>query len=156
VDDATLSTNLGPLAIALGDPTGNDKAQAKASYSVDLADSTHDGSATSFSDFFQNVEPNVDQDNHPVDCGFGGSTDLSLSAKLPLSLSPDGGAPFHQLITPAPPDHTNEFDIRLPSQPQGGADTKDIIDPTGSQIDGHDRLEHPKLDDITAALQSQL
>lgn len=157
VDNASLATTIGPLSISLGDPTGNnaaDKATAKASYSVDLAKSTGDGTAESFDTFLGAVTPTVDTSSTAVDCGFGGSTDLSLCANLPLFISDDGGQTYTKLIDPG----ANAFQLRLPKQPQppNASDPLDIVDPTGSQIDGHDRLETPDATELGNAIASHI
>ena len=73
VDDASLATTIGPLSISLGNPKSTapaDKAQAKASYSVDLAKAGADGSAESFSDFLSQVSPTLNATSASGSDGF--------------------------------------------------------------------------------------
>ncbi len=154
IDDATLTTTLGPLNVSLGDPTSSDKGVAHASYSVDLNKSgaSTNGTAESFSTFMSDVTPGVNQSSTAVDCGFGGSTDLAACAKLPIYFSTDGGTTYNKLITCG--GCSDEFDIRLPKQPQGGAGPFDVIDPTGSDIDGHHRIDTPDPTALASAIAS--
>jgi len=154
VDKASLATTIGPLSISLGDPTSSnaaDKAQAKASYSVDLGSNPADGSAENFDTFIGGVTPTVDANSTAVDCGLGGSTPLSLCATLPLYISDDGGVTYTKLIDPG----ANAFEVRLPQQPQT-SDPLDIIDLTGGQIDGHDRLSTPDATALGNAIASHI
>jgi hypothetical protein len=153
VDNATLATTIGPLSISLGDPTSSDKATAKASYSLDLAQSGATGNAETFSDFFGSggVGATLNASSNGVDCGLPDhSTPLSLCANLPLYFSTDGGTSYTQLITPSA-GHPNSFALRLPKT---GSDLADHFDLFGAQIDGHDRLEAPDPGDLAAALES--
>jgi hypothetical protein len=103
VDDGSLATTIGPLSLSLGNPKSNDaadKAQAHASYSIDLAKSGADGSAEDFASFIGDVGPALNASSDAVDCGFGGSTDLALCGTLPLFISTDGGNTYSKLITP--------------------------------------------------------
>ncbi|MDT4975854.1 MAG: hypothetical protein QOG98_1612, partial [Pseudonocardiales bacterium] len=156
VDDGSLATTIGPLSIALGDPTqgSTDKATAKASYSVGLGKASPTGNAESFSDFFGEVGPTVNASSTAVDCGFtGGTVDLSLCARLPLYVSAGGGN-WQKLITTA--GVSNEFALRLPKAPQGAADQLDIIDLGGAAIDGHARLETPDPTELADAIKNHL
>jgi Ca2+-binding RTX toxin-like protein len=159
VDNATLTTTLGPLNVSLGDPTSADKGVAHASYSVDLAkdNAPKNGNAESFSQFLQDVSFGVNKSSDAVQskCGTGfdgEATDLSLCAKLPIYFSTDGGTTYKPLITCN--NCSNEFDVRLPKDPQGGADVTDVIDPTGSDIDGFHRIETPDPTALADAIKS--
>ena len=153
VDDATLETTIGPLKLSLGDPTSDDKANAKASYSVDLGTPSPTGDAVSFDDFVGGVTADLNASSDAVDCGEVPSdtdtTDLSLCAVLPLYISTDGGTTYDRLIDPG----TNAFTLRLPKV---GADLADTFDLTGAQIDGHDRLETPDATALGDAIFSHL
>lgn len=151
VQDLSLATTLGPLSLSLGDPTSPDKATAKASYSIDLAQSGGSGTPETFSDFLGAVGPQIDATSDAVDCNQGGSTPLALCAHLPLYLSTDGGTTYAKVITD--PSKSNAFELRLP---KSTSPVSDYFDLSGAQIDGHDRLETPDPTDLAAALASQL
>jgi Ca2+-binding RTX toxin-like protein len=150
IDDATLTTTIGPISVSIGDPTSSDKGVAHASYSVDLGKASPSGNQESFSQFLSDVEPAVNQSSTAVDCGFGGATDLSLCAKLPLYVSTNGTT-YTKLITCG--GCSNEFDVRLPKDSMTSS-AFDVIDPTGPQIDGHDRIETPDPTALVSAISS--
>ena len=140
VDNATLATTIGPLSISLGDPTSSDKAKAKASYSLDLAQSGATGNAENFSDFFgpSGVGANVNASSTDVDCGLPDhTTPLALCATLPLYISDNGGSTYTKVI---PDPDPNAFNLRLPKT---AGSLTDYFDLTGAAIDGHARLETP-------------
>ncbi|MCO8125590.1 calcium-binding protein [Acidimicrobiia bacterium EGI L10123] len=151
MSDASFVSTLGPLKLALGDPTGGDKATAKASYSIDLAHGSPAGSPVSFADFVDNVDASLNDSSSPVDCGLpDAATDLALCAHFPLYLSTDGGSSYEKVI--AEPGE-NAFAIRLPKD---GADHADHFDLSGPQIDGHDRLETPDATELAAAIAANI
>ncbi len=139
VDDASIATTIGPLSISLGNPTGTDKAKAKASYSIDLAQPGAAGTAESFASFFgaSGVAATLNASSSDVDCGLPDhTTALSLCATLPLYISDDGGSTYTKLIDPG----ANAFNLRLPKI---GSSLADNFDLTGAVIDTHARLELP-------------
>lgn len=98
--DATLENGVvkgvvGPLSIALGNPTNgapaSEKAQAKANLSVALAKSgaTAD-TPVSFSDFIGAVGVEFNKTNGTVDCGEGLTTKLMACGRLPIYLNNSG------------------------------------------------------------------
>jgi Ca2+-binding RTX toxin-like protein len=153
VDDAALATTIGPLSLSLGDPTSSDsadKAQAKASYSLDLAKPSADGSAETFSDFLGDVAPTLNSSSSAVTCPglASGTTDLAMCATLPLFISTDGGTTYSKLIDPG----DNAFELRLPKDTTPG----DLFDLTGAAIDGNPRLKTPDATELGNAIASHL
>ncbi len=155
MSDASFVSTIGPLKLALGDPTaGGEKATAKASYSIDLAHGSPAGNPTpvSFADFVDNVDASLNDSSSAVDCGLpDAATDLALCALFPLYLSTDGGDNYDKVITD--PAKSNAFAIRLPKD---GTDLADRFDLAGPQIDGHDRLETPDTAELTAAIAANI
>jgi Ca2+-binding RTX toxin-like protein len=150
--DASFVSTLGPLKLALGDPTGTDKATAKASYSIDLAKASASGTPTSFADFVDDVGAALNSSSTAVDCGLpDASTPLALCAHFPLYISTDGGASYGEIITDD--GKSNAFAIRLP---KNGSDLADHFDLSGPQIDGHPRLETPDAADLAAAIAANI
>ena len=156
VSDGSLSTTLGPLSISLGNPKSNapaDKAQAHAKYSLDLKETAPTHQATDFTSFITSVAANVNASSQAVTCGLPGETSnsMALCASLPLFISDNGGNTYDPVITTA--GHSNAFTFRLP---KSTSPATDYFNPSGAQIDGHDRFETPNITDLTAALESRL
>ncbi|MDT4913548.1 MAG: hypothetical protein QOC66_2676, partial [Pseudonocardiales bacterium] len=149
---ATVSTTFGPFSLSLGKPGGGDDATANADYSIDLAKPGGSGDPQSFTDFFGAVTPTMNASSAPVSCGLPDETSASMAlcAKLPLYYSLDN-TNFSKVVTTESPGHPNSISLRLPKQ---ATDLTDLLDPTGAQIDGHDRLEVPDPSDIAALFAS--
>ncbi|HET8643095.1 MAG TPA: hypothetical protein VFM37_14260, partial [Pseudonocardiaceae bacterium] len=117
--DGVVEGVVGPLSIALGNPTAGapaaDKAQVKADLSLALAKSgAAANTPVSFSDFIGAVGVDFNAGNGTVDCGEGLETDLMVCGKLPLFLNntgnPDGWVSIGQFALRVP-DSTNPADL---------------------------------------------
>jgi Ca2+-binding RTX toxin-like protein len=159
VTGASIETTIGPIGLALGQPDGSDKATAKASYSLDLAKSGGDGTATDFGSFLGAVGPTVNAASSGVTCNLADETgsSMALCAKLPLYVKT--GSNWSKLIPPdahpsCDPNCTNDFAVRLPKSTSPVADYFDLT--SANQVDGHPRLETPSADALKAAILSHL
>ncbi len=94
--DGSVSATIGPLSVALGNPTvgapAAQKAQARAHYKLAFAKgAAATGGPVGLGTFLTSVGPVVNDYTGGVDCGAGESGDaLALCARLPLYVSTDG------------------------------------------------------------------
>ncbi len=149
-----LSTTLGPLSLAVGNPKGGDDIDAHAHYRVALAKPGGTGATSDFVSFLNAVTATVNGGNTPaVTCtNQPAVTDaLALCAHLPLYISNDGGQNYSKLVTD--PSKSDAVEIRMP-QTDADADPVHLLDPT-KQIDGKPRVELDAAA-VSAALTSQL
>lgn len=159
--EGSLAIAIGPLSLALGDPTSSDKAKAKASYSIDLAKSGGDGTAEDFATFLGEVAPDINASSNDVDCGLPDAqnpTGLALCADLPLYINTGSG--YTKLVGtstgfPCDPNCSDAFTIRLPKSGTSFTDYFDLSS-TAPQIDGHDRLETPQPDVLANEILTHL
>jgi Ca2+-binding RTX toxin-like protein len=137
--DGVVEGVVGPLSIALGNPTAGapaaEKAQAKADLSLALSKS---GAAAdtpvSFDDFIGDVGVNFNDTNGTVDCGEGLETDLMVCGKLPLFLNASGNADGWAPI--------GEIALRVPDS-DDPADLLDLNDNLPAPDDALQELQLP-------------
>lgn len=117
---------IGPLSIALGNPAGSERAQAKADLSLELSKSgAQEDTPVSFQTFMSQVGVNFNATNSPVDCGEGLDTDLMVCARLPMFLKNTSSGPWTSIgeIALRLPDSTEPADLfnfsgDLPDDPE--------------------------------------
>jgi len=117
--DGVVKGVIGPLSIALGNPTPGapaaEKAQAKADLSLALSKpGAAPNTPVSFSSFIGAVDVNFNATNGTVDCGEGLQTPLMVCGKLPLYLNntgADNGWVSIGQIALRVPDSTNPADL---------------------------------------------
>jgi len=95
--DGVVKGVVGPLSIALGNPTQGapaaEKSQAKADLSLALKkDGAAANTPVSFSDFVSGIDLHFNDTNGDVDCGEGLTTKLMVCGKLPIYVNNTGGA----------------------------------------------------------------
>ncbi|MQA61466.1 MAG: calcium-binding protein [Actinophytocola sp.] len=114
---------IGPLSIALGDPSSDEKATAKADLSLALAKS---GAAAdtpvSFDDFIGDVGVNFNATSGTVDCGDGLNDNLMVCARLPMFLNNSGASNGWQAI--------DEITLAIPKS----TDPADLFDLSGKLV----------------------
>jgi Ca2+-binding RTX toxin-like protein len=117
--DGIVKGAVGPLSIALGNPTAGAPSSEKASVKADLSLALAKPGATadtpvSFSQFIGAVDVNFNATNGTVDCGEGLDTKLMACATLPIYLNNTGNADDWTAIGPIAlrvPDSTNPADL---------------------------------------------
>lgn len=106
---------IGPLSIALGNPTGDPKATAKADLSLALSKSGASANTpVSFDAFIGAVGVNFNATSGTVDCGAGLNDNLMVCANLPMYLNNSGASNGWQAIdtiTLAKTKSTNPADL---------------------------------------------
>jgi Ca2+-binding RTX toxin-like protein len=133
--DVFVKANVGPLAIALGDP-GHPNAtnvEAHAKLGVSLTDGT-DSSPVSLGDYASHLGVQLNQNTDHVTCNNApevNSQHLALCAALPIYTTSDGGAHWNLLDADVA---SSSILLRLPQQT--GTDLAAQLDPTGKLADG--------------------
>lgn len=147
--DGVVKGVVGPLSIALGNPTANapadQKAQAKADLSVGLGKANPAANTpVSFNDFVGALGVNFNATNGTVDCGEGLATKLMVCAKLPVYLNNSG----------APNGWTSlgQIALRLPDS----TNPADLVNFSGNLPAPDDTKQKLELPDLATALQQAI